>query len=163
LTRTRNWLGLGIDSDSELTRTRNWLGLGIDSDSELTRTRNWLGLGIDLVNGFTLLYTCQIFLGSRTPVHANKFSLSKKAGIISFGTRLLGKEKLSIFCRPHEQIKLVEEKLLVCKGLNFSELSLFIKVWDLSFASYWAGASCKVTMVGHLHTVRCLQVSRAMR
>ena len=33
-----------------------------------------------------------------------------------------------------------------------------VKVWDLSFASYWAGASCKVTMVGHLHTVRCLQV-----
>lgn len=33
-----------------------------------------------------------------------------------------------------------------------------IKVWDLSFASYWSGASCKVTMVGHFHTVRCLQV-----
>ena len=32
------------------------------------------------------------------------------------------------------------------------------KVWDLSFKSYWSGASCKVTMVGHMHTVRCLQV-----
>ena len=109
------------------------------------------------------LLSCTLVKFSLAAVHANKFSLSKKAGIISFGTRLLGKEKWSIFCRPHEQIKLVEEKLLVCKGLNFSELSLFIKVWDLSFASYWAGASCKVTMVGHLHTVRCLQVSRAMR
>ena len=32
------------------------------------------------------------------------------------------------------------------------------KVWDLSFKSYWSGASCKVTMIGHMHTVRCLQV-----
>ena len=38
-----------------------------------------------------------------------------------------------------------------------------IKVWDLSFASYWAGASCKVTMVGHLHTVRCLQVRKVAK
>ena len=40
--------------------------------------------------------------------------------------------------------------------------TLLLKVWDLSFASYWAGASCKVTMVGHLHTVRCLQVRNSM-
>ena len=35
-----------------------------------------------------------------------------------------------------------------------------IQVWDLSFESYWSGASCKVTMIGHMHTVRCLQVKR---
>ena len=35
-----------------------------------------------------------------------------------------------------------------------------VKVWDLSFESYWSGASCKVTMIGHMHTVRCLQVKR---
>lgn len=35
---------------------------------------------------------------------------------------------------------------------------VFYQVWDLSFESYWSGASCKVTMVGHMHTVRCLQV-----
>ena len=29
------------------------------------------------------------------------------------------KEKLSIFSRTHEQIKLVKENLLVCKGLKF--------------------------------------------
>jgi hypothetical protein len=31
--------------------------------------------------------------------------------------RLLGKEKLSIFCHTHEQTKLVKEKLPVCTGL----------------------------------------------
>ena len=36
----------------------------------------------------------------------------------------------------------------------------FLQVWDLSFESYWSGASCKVTMIGHMHTVRCLQVKR---
>ena len=38
--------------------------------------------------------------------------------------------------------------------------SFLVKVWDLSFESYWSGASCKVTMIGHMHTVRCLQVKR---
>ena len=41
--------------------------------------------------------------------------------------------------------------------------SFLVKVWDLSFESYWSGASCKVTMIGHMHTVRCLQVKRQFR
>ena len=35
-----------------------------------------------------------------------------------------------------------------------------VQVWDLSTDNVnWVGATCKITMVGHMHTVRCLQVS----
>ena len=38
-------------------------------------------------------------------------------------------------------------------------LLLFVKVWDLATNNVgWIGAACRATMVGHLHTVRCLQV-----
>jgi len=33
-----------------------------------------------------------------------------------------------------------------------------IKVWDLSINLQWSGIACKVTMVGHEDTVRCVQV-----
>ena len=33
------------------------------------------------------------------------------------------------------------------------------QVWDLATDNMnWVGATCRVTMVGHMHTVRCLQV-----
>lgn len=33
------------------------------------------------------------------------------------------------------------------------------QVWDLATDNVnWVGATCRVTMVGHMHTVRCLQV-----
>lgn len=34
------------------------------------------------------------------------------------------------------------------------------EVWDLATDKVgWVGAACRATMVGHMHTVRCLQVS----
>ena len=33
-----------------------------------------------------------------------------------------------------------------------------IKVWDLAEGVGWSRSRCTVTMVGHSHTVRCLQV-----
>jgi F-box/WD-40 domain protein 7 len=33
-----------------------------------------------------------------------------------------------------------------------------IKVWDLSMQPQWSAIACRVTMVGHTDTVRCLQV-----
>ena len=36
-----------------------------------------------------------------------------------------------------------------------------LQVWDLATDKVgWVGAACRATMVGHMHTVRCLQVSR---
>ena len=33
-------------------------------------------------------------------------------------------------------------------------------MWDLATDKVgWVGAACRATMVGHMHTVRCLQVS----
>jgi F-box/WD-40 domain protein 7 len=37
-----------------------------------------------------------------------------------------------------------------------------IKVWDLkNTGKDWSSAACRVTMIGHMHTVRCLQVEIA--
>ncbi len=33
-----------------------------------------------------------------------------------------------------------------------------LKVWDLSVQDEWSSIACKVTMVGHTDTVRCVQV-----
>ncbi len=34
-----------------------------------------------------------------------------------------------------------------------------MQVWDLSTDKVdWVGAACRATMIGHQHTVRCLQV-----
>ena len=39
-------------------------------------------------------------------------------------------------------------------------LVLYPQVWDLATDKVgWVGATCRATMVGHMHTVRCLQVS----
>jgi hypothetical protein len=46
------------------------------------------------------------FLGGRT--HEQIFLL-QKAGMSSFGTMLLGKEKFTIFCLTQEQNKIVKE------------------------------------------------------
>ena len=33
------------------------------------------------------------------------------------------------------------------------------QVWDLATDKVgWVGAACRATMIGHMHTVRCLQV-----
>jgi hypothetical protein len=46
-----------------------------------------------------------------------------KAGMTSFETRLLGKEKLSIFCRAHEKIELVSTLgQSCCHNLIFAEV-----------------------------------------
>ena len=37
---------------------------------------------------------------------------------------------------------------------------LTIKVWDLSISVNWSSIACRVTMVGHTDTVRCLQMDR---
>ena len=35
-------------------------------------------------------------------------------------------------------------------------------MWDLATDRVgWVGAACRATMIGHMHTVRCLQVSTA--
>ena len=41
-----------------------------------------------------------------------------QAGMTSFWTRFLVKEKLVNLCRTHEQIKLVKENTFVCAGLK---------------------------------------------
>lgn len=47
-----------------------------------------------------------------------------------------------------------------CRGtVTDYMVSISLQVWDLSVGSDWNVAACKVTMTGHLHTVRCLQVS----
>ena len=38
---------------------------------------------------------------------------------------------------------------------------LTIKVWDLSTTSSWSSIACRVTMVGHTDTVRCVQMDQA--
>jgi len=38
---------------------------------------------------------------------------------------------------------------------------LSIKVWDLSMHSSWSSIACRVTMVGHTDTVRCVQMCQA--
>ena len=38
---------------------------------------------------------------------------------------------------------------------------LTIKVWDLSSTSSWSSIACRVTMVGHTDTVRCVQMDQA--
>lgn len=37
---------------------------------------------------------------------------------------------------------------------------LTIKVWDLSISVNWSSIACRVTMVGHTDTVRCVQMDR---
>lgn len=39
---------------------------------------------------------------------------------------------------------------------------LTIKVWDLSISVAWSSIACRVTMVGHTDTVRCVQMDQAM-
>jgi F-box/WD-40 domain protein 7 len=36
-----------------------------------------------------------------------------------------------------------------------------LKVWDLSVQDEWSSIACKVTMVGHTDTVRCVQVIKS--
>ena len=38
---------------------------------------------------------------------------------------------------------------------------LTIKVWDLSISVNWSSIACRVTMVGHTDTVRCVQMDQA--
>ena len=38
---------------------------------------------------------------------------------------------------------------------------LTIKVWDLSISLNWSSIACRVTMVGHTDTVRCVQMEQA--
>lgn len=33
------------------------------------------------------------------------------------------------------------------------------KVWDISTKDNWASIACKVTMLGHIDSVRCLEVA----
>ena len=46
--------------------------------------------------------------------------------------------------------------------LFFSQMKMTLcgygQVWDVSTQNNWSSIACKVTMVGHLDTVRCLQV-----
>ena len=37
---------------------------------------------------------------------------------------------------------------------------LTIKVWDLSISVNWSSIACRVTMVGHTDTVRCVQMDQ---
>ena len=49
---------------------------------------------------------------------------------------------------------------LVCTTL--CDVNLPFQVWDLATDKVgWVGAACRATMVGHMHTVRCLQVIAA--
>ena len=57
--------------------------------------------------GISCTCTCRVFLrGCRYKL----IFPCLKAGMTSFQIRLLGKEKLSVFCRTHEQIKVVKEQ-----------------------------------------------------
>jgi hypothetical protein len=65
---------------------------------------------------------------SRFPWKSYTRTNCPKTGMISFGTRLLGKEKLSKFCRTHEQIKnLIFSVLVQCTQVN---MMLVMLLWD---------------------------------
>ena len=41
----------------------------------------------------------------------------------------------------------------------YADNMIVFQVWDLATDKVgWVGAACRATMVGHMHTVRCLQV-----
>ena len=43
--------------------------------------------------------------------------------------------------------------------MTYVSVLLTAQVWDLSTDHVgWVGATCRATMIGHMHTVRCLQV-----
>ena len=46
---------------------------------------------------------------------------------------------------------------LACKADDVI-VTLLLQVWDLSTQDSWSSIACKVTMIGHRDTVRCLQV-----
>ena len=63
--------------------------------------------------------------------------------------RPLRQNRLAMLCRSH-----IGTRIFI-----FVMVTLLLQqVWDLSTQDSWSSIACKVTMIGHRDTVRCLQV-----